>query len=117
MPIFKYVLYVGSLLSLLLFAWSVYLEPPTNKALPIPPPKLPEVFRPTPAPPIAPEVQQVRVGQTPGRSTAHGRSNEGAKMARAKQKKLRTQVARRPAPPDRSFAYFPQRSFFFDWRY
>src|SRR5262245_48647988 len=112
MPIFKYFLYVGPLLSLLLFAWSVHLEPPTNKAQTTPPPvKLPEVFRPTPAPPIV-EVQQLAVGGTLVPSKAHSRSNERAKMARAKQKKPRTQVARRPAAPDRSFAYFPQSPFF-----
>ena len=113
MPLFKYFLYVGSALSLLLFALSVYLEPPTNEAQATPPP-VPEAFRPTPAPPIPPEL--LRVGQAPEPSTAKVRSNEGAKMARNKQKKPRTQVARRPAAPDRSFAYFPQRPFFFYWR-
>jgi hypothetical protein len=122
MPIFRYFLYVGSLLSVLLFAWGAYLEPPTNKAQATPPPaRSPEVFRPTPAPPIdpeiAPNVQQLRVGEAPEPATANARSNDGAKIARAKQKKRRTQVARRPATPDRSFAYFPQRQFFFDWRY
>jgi hypothetical protein len=117
MPIFTYFLYVGSLLSALLFAWCVYLEPPTNKAQATPPPaRLPEVFRPTPAPPIDPDVQQLHVGESPEPAMANAISNGSAKIARAKQKK-RTQVVRRPATPDRSVAYFPQRSFFFDWRY
>jgi len=116
MLIFKYFLYVGSLLSVLLFAWSVYLEPPAAKVQASSPSvKSPDVFRPTPAPPIV-EVDQRPVGETPELSTANARSNEGAKIARAKQKKRRTQMARRPAAPDRSFAYFPQRPFFFDWR-
>jgi hypothetical protein len=114
--IFKYFLWVGSALSLLLFAWSVYLEPPPAKVQATPPSaNSPEVFRPTPAPPIV-EAEQP-VGETPELSTANARSNEGAKIAHAKQKKRRTQVARRPATPDRSFAYYPQRPFFFDWRY
>jgi len=115
MPIFKYVLYVGSLLSLLLFAWSMYLEPPTNSAQAIPPPKLPEVFRPTPAPPIV-ETKRLRVAGTSRPSATKARSSQVAKVAAAKQKKQRTQVARRPAAPDRSFAYFPQSPSFFGWR-
>src|SRR5882672_8298146 len=117
MLIFKYFLYVGSLLSVLLFAWSVYLEPPAAKVRASPPSaNSPEVFRPTPAPPIV-EAELQPVGETPELSTANARSNDSAKIARAKQKKRRTQVARRPAAPERSFAYFPQRQFFFDWRY
>ena len=115
MPIFKYFLYVGSLLSLLLFAWSVYLEPPSNNAQVTPPPiKLPEVFRPTPAPPIV-EAKRLPVAGTP--STAKAKPTQVAKVVPAKQrKKQRIQVARRPAAPDRSFAYVPQSPFFFGWR-
>jgi len=113
MPLIKYFLYVGSLLSLLLFALSVYLEPPTNKAQAIPPPRLPEVFRPTPAPPIV-EAKRLRVRGTV--STANARSSQVAKIAPAKQKKQGTQVARRRVAPDRTFAYFPRRPFFFVWR-
>lgn len=114
MPLLKYILYVGSALSLLLFAWSVYLEPPAAKVQADPPSvKSPEVFRPTPAPPIV-EAEQQPVGETPELSAMNGRSSEAVKIARAKQKKRRTQVARRPAAP--SFAYVPQRPFFFDWR-
>jgi hypothetical protein len=113
MPIFKYFLYVGSLLSLLLFAWCVYLEPPTSEAQGSPPPpRIPEVFRPTPAPSIV-EAEQEPVEGTP--STSSGRSHHVAKVASAR-KKQRTQVARRRAPPDRSFAYYPQSPFFFGWR-
>ena len=117
MLLFKYFLYVGSPLSLLLFAWSVYLEPPAAKVQASPPSvKSPDVFRPTPAPPIV-EAEQQPVGETPELSMANAKSNDSAKIARTKQKKRRTQVARRPATPDRSFAYFPQRPFFFEWRY
>ena len=116
MPLFKYFLYVGSALSLLMFAWSVYLEPPAAKVQADPPSaKVPEVYRPTPPPPIIPDVQQLRVGQMPEPSTANPGSNQGAKIARTKQKQ-RTQVARRRVAPDRTFAYFPQRPFFFVWR-
>lgn len=117
MPIFKYFLYVGSLLSLLLFAWSVYLEPPTNKAQGTPPPvKLPEVFRPTPAPPIV-ETERLAVGKALVPSRAKSRSSQVAKVIPARQKKKqRIQVARPRAAPDRSFAYVPQSPFFFGWR-
>ena len=115
MPIFKYFAYVGSLLSVLLFAWSVYLEPPSNKAQATPPPaKSPEIFRPTPAPPIV-EAEQLAVEATSEPRTSGGGSHHVAKFASAK-KKQRTQVARRRAAPDRSFAYFPQTPFFFGWR-
>jgi hypothetical protein len=116
MPIFKYFICVGSLLSALLLAWSVYLEPPTSNAQAIPPPaRSPDIFRPTPAPPIA-EAEQLAVEGTSEPSTSSGRSHHHlAKVAPAK-KKQRTQVARRRAHPDRSFAYFPQSPFFFGWR-
>ena len=118
MPLFQYFLYVGSALSLLLLAWSVYLEPPAATVQADPPSaKSPEVYRPTPAPPIVPEVHELRVGQTLEPSAVNARSNERAKIARAKHKKRGTQMARRSVAHDRSFAYFPQRSiFFFGWR-
>lgn len=115
MPIFKYFLCVGSLLSVLLFAWSTYLEPPTSKAqAPPPPTKLPEVFRPTPAPPIV-EAEQQAVGEAVAPSLGNGRSRHVAKVAPTK-KKQRTQLARRRTASDRSFAYFPTSPFFFGWR-
>jgi hypothetical protein len=117
MLIFKYFLYVGSLLSVLLFAWNVYLEPPAATVRASPPSaNSPEVFRPTPAPPIV-EAEQQPVGETLDLSMANAKSNDSAKIARAKQKKRRTQVARRPVAPDRSYAYFPQSPSFFGWRY
>src|SRR5262245_23308924 len=115
MPLFKYFLYVGSALSLLFFAWSVYLEPPAAE-VDRPSVKSPGVFRPTPAPPTVPDGEQQRIGQTPAPSSASPRSNERGKIARTKQKKQGTQVARRRGAPDRTFAYFPQRPFFFVWR-
>lgn len=116
MPVFKYFLYVGSLLSVLLLAWSVYLEPPTDKAQATQPPaKSPEMFRPTPAPPIV-EAEQLAVEGTSGPSTWSRRSHYHVAKAASAKKKQRTQVARRRAHPDRSFAYFPQTPFFFGWR-
>ena len=116
MPIFKYFLCVGSLLSVLLFAWSVYLEPPMSKAQGTPPTaELPEVFRPTSAPPIV-EAEQLSAGETVGPPMESGRPHHVTKVARIK-KKQRTNVATRSrTAPDRSFAYFPQRTFLFDWR-
>jgi hypothetical protein len=54
MPILKYFLCVGALLSSLLFGWSEYLEPSGTK-IPafLQPANTAELFRPTPAPPIA----------------------------------------------------------------
>jgi len=116
MPIVKYFLYVGSLLSLLLFAWSAYLQPSTNDAQATPPPATsPEIFRPNVAPPIV-EAEQLTVEENPGPSTANGSSRHVAKLIPAK-KKRRTQVAtRRRESSHRSFAYFPQTPFFFGWR-
>src|SRR5215471_4671110 len=112
MPIVKYFLYVGSLLSLLLFAWSVYLEPPTNNAQATPPPAtLPEIFRPTPAAPIV-EAEQLTVEENPGPSTANGRSRHVAKVTPAKKKQRTRVAAHRRESRDRSFAYFPQTPFF-----
>jgi len=115
MPLIQYFLYVGSALSLLLLGLSVYLEPPGSGVQASPPSvNVPGVFRPTPAPPIA--EGQLAAGTMPERSTTHARSNERAKISRAKQKKQGTQVARRRVAPDRTFAYFPRRPFFFVWR-
>jgi hypothetical protein len=115
MPIFKYFICVGSLLSVLLFAWSTYLDPPGSKAQTTPPPaKPPEVFRPTPAGPIV-EAEQQSVEETFEPSLGNTRSHHVAKAAPTK-KKHRTQMARRRAAPDRSFAYFPTSPFFFGWR-
>jgi hypothetical protein len=116
MPIFKYLVYVGSLLSALLLAWSVYLEPPSTNAQATPPPaNSPEIFRPTPAPPIV-EAEQLAVEGTSEPSASIGRSHHHlAKVAPAK-KRQRTHVARTRAHPDRSFAYYPQTPFFFGWR-
>ena len=81
MPIFKYFLYVGSLLSLLLFAWCVYLEPPPSEAQGSPPSAgIPEVFRPTPAPPIV-EAEQLPVEETLEPTTSSARSRHVAKVA------------------------------------
>jgi hypothetical protein len=116
MPVFKYFFYVGSLLSLLLFAWSVYLQPPTDNAQAIPPPVTsPEIFRPTAAPPIV-EAEQLAVEENPGPSTANGRSRHVAKVTPAKKKQRTRVAARRRESPDRSIAYFPQTPFFFGWR-
>src|SRR5262249_15482340 len=92
-------------------------EPPASKAQGTPPPaKLPEVFRPTSAPPIV-ETEQLTVEEAAEPSMGGGRPHHVAKVARIK-KKQRTHVAARPrTAPDRSFAYFPQRPFSFDGRW
>jgi hypothetical protein len=57
----------------------------------------------------------VAVEATSEPRASRGKSHHVAKFARAK-KKQRTQLARRRAPSDRSFAYFPQTPFFSGWR-
>ena len=115
MPIFKYFLCVGSLLSVLLFAWGTYLEPPTSKAQATPPTeRLPEAFRPTPAPAIV-EAEQRSAEETAEPSIRNPRSHHVSKVTPTK-KKQRTQMARPRTAPDRSFAYFPASPFFFGWR-
>src|SRR5262249_9568203 len=62
------------------------------------------------------EAEQLSAGETVGPPMESGRPHHVTKVARSK-KKQRTHVATRPrTAPDRSFAYFPQRTFPFDWR-
>jgi hypothetical protein len=114
MPILKYFICVGPLLSVLLFAWSTYLDPPTSTAQATPPAaNSPEVFRPTPAAPIV-EAEQQSVEETAEPSKGTRRSHHVAKAT--PKKKHRTQIARRRAAPDRSFAYVPASPFLFGGR-
>jgi hypothetical protein len=116
MPLLKYFLSIGTLLSLLLYGWSEYLEPPVTKTQAGPAAKAGEVFRPTPAPPI------VKTEQPPSVETSSSAAIEVQNLAittqiqRAKPKKQRVRVARRRATPQDSFAYAPPRPWFFDWR-
>src|SRR5258705_13047642 len=110
MPILKSFLFVGPLVSLLLFGWSAYLEPagrpiqavvqPANNA---------EVFQPTPAPPLA-EAEASPAVESPALNVR----DEPPKSKPVHLKKPK--VARAPKRgPLNSFAYAPQ-PFFFGWR-
>jgi hypothetical protein len=117
MPLLKYFLCVGTLLTLLLYGWGEYLEPPATKARGVPHlANTTEVFRPTPAPPIV-EAEQPPSAEASGPAVEIQKPTETAKVARAKPKKQKVWVARRRAPPQDSLAYALPRPFsFFDWR-
>jgi hypothetical protein len=115
MPVLRYFLYVGTLLLALLYGWSEYLQPAGTKAQAVLPPSnnMALVFRPTPAPPIAdPEPLPSAEASVPRIVN----EKEAAKVAPAKPKKRKAQVARRRVAPERSFAYVPTRQYFFGWR-
>jgi hypothetical protein len=117
MPLLKYFLCVGTLLTLLLYGWGEYLQPPATKARGVPHlASTTEVFRPTPAPPIV-EAEQPPSAEATGPAVEFQKPSKTAKVARGKPKKQKVWVARRRAPPQDSFAYAPPRPFsFFDWR-
>jgi hypothetical protein len=117
MPLLRYFLSVGTLLSLLVYGWSEYIEPPAAKTRGAPAAaKAVEIFRPTPAPPIV-DAEQPSSAETAGPAAADSqRPVEIAKVQRAKPKKQRVWIARRRATPRDTFAYAPPRPFFFDLR-
>ena len=80
MPLLKYFLVTGTLLSLLLCAWSEYLTPSeTEIQRAAAPAKTVEVFRPTPAPPIT-EAERPAFGEAPGSPVRLVREQGLAKM-------------------------------------
>ncbi len=116
MLVLKYFFYVGTLLSVLLYGWSEYLQPAGTKTQAAPSPaKIVVVFRPTPAPPVA-EAEHRPSGRASEPPVVNETPNKAAAAAPAKSKKRKTQVARQRATAQRSFAYIPPRSFFFGQR-
>jgi len=116
MPLLKYFLSIGTLLSLLLYGWSEYLEAPVAKPQAGPAANAPEVFRPTSAPPIV-ETDQPPSAETSSDATVEVQKvTRAAKVQRAKPKEQRVRMARRRATPQDSFAYAPPRPLFFNWR-
>jgi hypothetical protein len=122
MPLLKFALCVGVALSALLYGWSEYLEPAASKVRTDPPPaRNAEVFRPTPAPPIAdletpPPAEEAAMqvaNEKPANVTTLATV---AKVPRAKVRKHKVHVARRPPAPQDSLAYFRSPPFFFGWR-
>ena len=117
MPLLKYFLSISALLSLLLYGWSEYLEPPVAKTRAVPAAaNTAETFRPTPAPPIVEAEQPPSVETSSPAAVEVQKLTKTAKVQRAKPKKQRVRVARRRAMPQDSFAYAPPRPLFFDWR-
>jgi hypothetical protein len=124
MPIFKYFLWAGPWVSLLLFGWSEYLEPAGSRAQGVPqPPKTVEVFRPTPAPPIVESGPPLPLQSSP--SAEIEKSMKPSKIARVHPHKVKTKVARVPREremPRDSFAFTPThpftpaQPFFLSWR-
>jgi hypothetical protein len=119
LPLFKYFLCAGTLLTLLLYGWGEYLKPAATKTRGVPDlAHTAEVFRPTPAPPIV-EDDQLRSTEASGPAAEPAvetdKPTKTAKAARGKPKKQKVRVARRH--PQDSVAYFSPRPFsFFDWR-
>src|SRR5437016_4782492 len=115
MPLLKYFIRVGTLLSLFLYGLSEYLAPPHTAARgSLPSAIAVEVFRPTPAPPI------VEQAETPAEASPTRVETEQltktAKVARGKPRKQRVHVVRRGENSRDSFAYAPPRPQFFNWR-
>jgi hypothetical protein len=115
LPLLKYFLCAGTLLTLLLYGWGEYLKPAATKTREVPHlAHTAEVFRPTPAPPIV-EADQQQSTEASGPAVETDKPTKTAKVARAKPKKQKVRVARRH--PQDSFAYVSPRPFsFFDWR-
>jgi hypothetical protein len=115
MLILKYFAFVGAALFVLICGWAGYL---VSAGAPTGPARVPVnqavVFRPTPAPPIAEGDTPASVG-----TVEPVVANDKAKKAVAtsvKPKKRKTQVARQRTAAQRTFAYVPDRRYFFGWR-
>ena len=115
MLVLRYFLYVGVLLFVLLYGWSEYLQPSgTAPQAGMPTAAKAEVFRPTPAPPVAQGEQPPPVPSEP--SVADAMPNEAANSA-VKSRKQKTKSAHRRAAR-RSYAYAPSRRsrpFYWGW--
>ena len=116
MPLLKYFLSVGTLLSLFLYGLSEYLEPPHTKSRAgLPPANAVEAFRPTPAPPIIEEAE-ARFEEASLAPVETKQLTKTAKVRRAKPRKQRNQVVQRGENSRDNFAYTPSRPLFFNWR-
>jgi hypothetical protein len=118
MPVLKYFLLIGPVLSLLLFAWSAYLGP-MGGPITVAQPDGYVVFRPTPPPPLAelqptPEPATIEMPQVAVASTAAPTASAPTKTAQAQRRKAKSRVVRRSQPPIDAFAFAP--GGFFDWR-
>jgi len=114
MPILKYVLCVGPLLSALLFGWSEYLKPSgIETQVVLQPANVVEVFRPTPAPPII--ESEPLASESPPPSEIQ-KSAKPSNVARVHPRKAKPKVARDREMPHDSFAYKPAQPFFLSWR-
>ena len=118
MPLLKYFLVIGTLLSLLLCAWSEYLTPPEAEIQrTTAPAKTVEVFRPTPAPPIT-EAERPAFAEASEPPVISGEGKGAHQAASAKPRRSKAQAAHRRAAHRDSFAYayLPRPQLFFGWR-
>lgn len=117
MPLGKYFLLVGTVLSLLLYCWSEYLGGSKNEAEQLVTPiSAPEVFHPTPAPPISVNEQVMREEEMEQRKS---RPEETPGVAvRTKTRLAKTNRAhKRITGRNRSaYAYVPNPKLFWSWR-
>jgi hypothetical protein len=116
MPILRYFLIVGSLLSALIFAWASSLKPlsvPERSAAQVA--GNAEVFRPTPAPPIE-ALNSVDIPPPAAEPEPRNVQPASSKVARVHQRKPKKTIARPRNAPDNSLAYAPTAPFFFGWR-
>jgi hypothetical protein len=118
MPVLKYFLLIGPVLSLLLFAWSAYLGPMQGPVA-VTQPGGYVVFHPTPPPPLAelqptPEPATTVTPRAEVTSIAAPSAPAPAKAAQAQRRKPKTRVVRHSQPPTDAFAFAPRS--LFDWR-
>jgi hypothetical protein len=115
MLVLKYFAFVGAALFVLLCGWAGYLLP---AGMPASPARVSVdqavVFRPTPPPPIAKGDAPAFVGVVDP-IVANDKAKKSVATS-AKPKKRKTQVARQRTTAQRTFAYVPDRRYFFGWR-
>ena len=115
MPVLKYFLFVGPVLSLLLLGWSSYLGP-VDGPVAAAQPDGSVVFQPTAPPPLAelPTTPEPAAEVPPPVQSAPPPPSR-AKTVRKQHRKAKTRVVRRWRPPADAYAFDPRPSFF-DWR-
>ena len=121
MPLLKYFIFVGLLLTFVLYRWSEYLEPSATRAESIsakPPAMGREAFRPTPAPIVVEAAEMPPPIETPPAAEATKAMGQ-TKAARQEPKTRKTRLtARRPEESRANIANdaAPRLFGFFNWR-
>ena len=121
MPLLKYFIFVGLLLTFALYRWSEYLEPSATRAESVsakPPAMGGEPFRPTPAPIVVEAAEMPPPIETPQAAEATKVTGQ-TKAARQESKTRKTRLtARRPEESRANIANdaAPRLFGFFNWR-